>query len=305
MPYGSFIDRRSLVARTGPDRAGGPAPGRPHSQAIAYDAAVPTAGGAGGELYWERSGAGEPLLLIQGMSGTHLTWGTPFLSRLEPDFDCVTFDNRGIGNSAEVEAPFTIPDLAADALAVMDAAGLETAHVLGISMGGMVAQELALAQPGRVRSLTLGCTYCGGPGSSLIAPEDAGPLLEAMGSGNLDRVFKAMYAVNLSPTFRADQSHYADFTAMASALPARQRTVQLQIQAVGGHDTQGRLAELAAPTLVIHGTEDKMIPFPNGELIASLIPGARLEVFDGVGHMFWWEQPERSAELIHAHALGA
>ncbi|HVV89046.1 MAG TPA: alpha/beta hydrolase [Solirubrobacterales bacterium] len=266
---------------------------------------MPTAGDAGTELYWERSGAGEPLLLIQGMSGTHLTWGAPFLSRLEADFDCVVFDNRGIGNSAEVSGPFTIPDLAADALAVIDAAGLETAHVLGISMGGMVAQELALAHPDRLRSLTLGCTYCGGPGSSLIAPEDAGPLLEAMGSGNLDRVFQAMYAVNLSSAFRADESRYADFTAMASALPARQQTVQLQIQALYGHDTQARLGEITAPTLVIHGTEDKMIPVANGELIASLVPDAHLEILDGVGHMFWWEQPERSAELIRTHALAA
>jgi pimeloyl-ACP methyl ester carboxylesterase len=270
---------------------------------MSYDAAVPTVGDAGAELFWERSGAGAPLLLIQGMSGTHLTWGEPFLSRLRPDFDCVIFDNRGIGNSAEVEGPFTIADLAADALAVMDAAGFETAHVLGISMGGMTAQELALAHPDRLRSLTLGCTYPGGPGSSLLAPDDAGPLLEAMASGNLDRVFKAMYEVNLSPDFRADESHFADFTAMAGALPARQQTVQLQIQAVYGHDAQARLAEIATPTLVIHGTEDKMIPVANGELIASLIPGARLEILDGVGHMFWWEQPERAAELIRAHAL--
>jgi pimeloyl-ACP methyl ester carboxylesterase len=270
-----------------------------------YDPGVPTAGDAGAELYWERSGAGEPLLLIQGMSGTHLSWGEPFLSRLETDFDCVVFDNRGIGNSGAIDAQFTIADLAADALAVMDAAGLETAHVLGISMGGMTAQELALAHPDRLRTLTLGCTYCGGPGSSLIAPDDAGPLLEAMASGDLDRVFKAAYEVNLSPTFRAEESRYADFTAMAGALPARQQTVQMQIGAIGGHDTQARIAEIAAPTLVIHGTEDKMIPVANGELIASLIPGSRLEILDGVGHMFWWEQPERSAELLRAHALGA
>jgi 3-oxoadipate enol-lactonase len=188
---------------------------------------------------------------------------------------------------------------------VMDAAGLETAHVLGISMGGMTAQELALANPDRLRSLTLGCTYPGGPGSSLIAPEDAGPLLGAMSSGDLDQALQAMYAINLSPGFRSDESRYADFTAMAKSLPARQKTIELQLGAIGGHDTQARLAEIAAPTLVIHGTEDKMIPVANGELIASLIPGARLEILDGVGHMFWWEQPSHSAELIRAHALGA
>jgi 3-oxoadipate enol-lactonase len=266
---------------------------------------VATTGDAGSELFWERSGSGEPLLLIQGMSGTHLAWGEPFLSRLEPDFDCVVFDNRGIGNSADAAGEFTTADLAADALAVMDAAGLETAHVLGISMGGMVAQQLALAAPERLRTLTLGCTYPGGEGSSLIAPEDAGPLMEAMASANLDQVIRAMYEVNLSPGFRVDDANFAPFKAMAEALPARQRTVQLQMGAVVGHDTQARLAEIAAPTLVIHGTEDKMIPVANGELIASLIPGARLEIYEGVGHLFWWEQPERTAELIRAHALGA
>ena len=142
------------------------------------------------------------------------------------------------------------------------------------------------------------------PGPDPDVP-DAGPLLEAFGSGDLDRVLKAMYEINLSPDFRADPANYEAFTEMASALPARQSTVQLQIQAVGGHDTQARLAEITAPTLVIHGTEDRMIPVANGELIASLIPGAKLEIFEGVGHLFWWERPERSAELIRAHALGA
>jgi 3-oxoadipate enol-lactonase len=266
---------------------------------------VATTGDAGAGLFWERSGSGEPLLLIQGMSGTHLAWGQPFLSLLEPHFDCVVFDNRGIGNSADAPGEFTITDLATDALTVMDAAGLESAHVLGISMGGMVAQELALAAPDRLRTLTLGCTYPGGEGSSLIAPEDAGPLMEAMASANLDQVIRAMYEVNLSPGFRADDANFAPFKAMAESLPARQRTVQLQLQAVVGHDAQARLAEIAAPTMVVHGTADRMIPVANGELIASLIPGARLEIFADVGHLFWWEQPERTAELLRAHALGA
>lgn len=272
---------------------------------IAYDLGVPTAGDAGAELFWKRSGGGEPLLLIQGMAGTHLSWGEPFLSLLEAHFDCVVSDNRGIGNSAAATEAFTVAELAADALSVMDAAGFETAHVLGISMGGMTAQEIALTAPERLRTLTIGCSYPGGAGSSLADPADAGALMEAMASGNLDRVLRAMYEINLSPGFRTDEANYADFKAMAEALPARQATVQLQLQAVVGHDAQARLAGIAAPTLVIHGTADKMIPAANGELIASLVPGARLELLDGVGHMFWWERPDRSAELIRAHALGA
>jgi 3-oxoadipate enol-lactonase len=213
---------------------------------------VPTAGEPGAGLYYERAGDGEPLLLIQGMSGTRLSWGRPLLERLQRDFDCVVFDNRGIGDSDQVTDPFTTADLAADTAAVLDAVGWESAHVLGISMGGMIAQELALAEPARVRTLTLGCTYCGGPGSALMDPADFGPLVEAMASGNRDRVFRAMWDLNLSPGFRAaetEESRFADFTAMAEALPARQRTVELQLQAIVAHDTHARLPQLEMPTL--------------------------------------------------------
>jgi pimeloyl-ACP methyl ester carboxylesterase len=88
-------------------------------------------------------------------------------------------------------------------------------------------------------------------------------------------------------------------------VPAAKATIELQAQAIFGHDTSGRLSEISTPTLIVHGTEDGVLPFPNGELIASLMPAARFEVLDGVGHMFWWEQPQRSAELIREHALAA
>ncbi len=264
---------------------------------------MPKALAGGIELYYERTGDGEPLLLIQGMSGTHVAWGQPFLSGLEDGFECIAFDNRGVGLSGGVSEPFTIAEMAADATALLDALELESAHVLGISMGGMIAQELTLAAPERVRSLTLGCTYCGGPGSQLMDPTDFQGLAEAMASGDRERIFRAMYELNLSPGFRADESRYAEFTAMAAELPTPRRTVELQLQAIIGHDTNTRLPELSLPALVIHGTLDRVLGYPNGPLIASLIPDARLETFDEVGHMFWWEQPARAAELIRAHAL--
>src|SRR5689334_3317438 len=96
----------------------------------------------GFELFHQRRGSGEPLLLIQGMSGTHLSWGEPFVQDLERSFDVIAYDHRGIGRSSPVTDPFTIGDLAEDAAGLLDALGLESAHVLGISMGGMIAQEL-------------------------------------------------------------------------------------------------------------------------------------------------------------------
>ena len=260
---------------------------------------------AGREFHYERAGSGEPLLLIQGMSGTHVAWGEQFKGALEEGFDVVAFDNRGIGHSAPVDGPFTIAEMAADTAGLLEALGWESAHVVGISMGGMIAQELALSDPGKLRSLTLGCTYCGGPGSMLMPEENLQKLVAGLQSGDRDQAIRTGYEVNLSPAFRADESTLAAFHEMATSVPAANATIELQAQAIFGHDTSGRLAEITAPTLIVHGTEDGVLPFPNGELIASLMPSARFEVLEGVGHMFWWEQPQRSAELIREHALAA
>jgi pimeloyl-ACP methyl ester carboxylesterase len=257
----------------------------------------------GTELNYERAGEGEPLLLIQGMTANLLAWGQPFSALLEESFDVISFDNRGMGLSSPVEEEFSIAEMAADTAALLDALEIESAHVLGISMGGMIAQELTLAHPELVRSLTLGCTYCGGPGSQLMDPVDFQGLAEAMSSGDQDRVFRAMYELNLSPAFRAEESRYAGFAEMAAARPAPRQVIGFQLQAITAHDTSARLPDLTAPTLVIHGTVDRVLGYPNGPLIDSLIPGARLETLEDVGHLFWWEQPERSAELIREHAL--
>jgi pimeloyl-ACP methyl ester carboxylesterase len=257
------------------------------------------------ELHYERAGSGEPLLLIQGMSGTHVSWGEPFKGGLEESFDVVAFDNRGIGLSDRVSEPFTIAEMAADTAALLDELGWESAHVVGISMGGMIAQELALAQPDRLRSLTLGCTYCGGDGSELMPRENAEKLLAAFASGDRDQAIRAGYEVNLSPAFRADEGAFATFQEMATSVPAARDVIQLQLQAILGHDTSGRLGEIATPALIVHGTVDGVLPYANGEMIAGLMPAARFETFNDVGHMFWWEQPGRSAELVREHALAA
>lgn len=257
------------------------------------------------ELNYERAGAGEPLLLIQGMSANHRAWGNPFRSLLEESFEVIAFDNRGMGLSDPAPGPFSIADMAADTVGLLDALELETAHVLGISMGGMIAQELALAHPERLRSLALGCTYCGGDGSRLMDPADFQGLVEAMASGDQDRVFRAMYELNLSPGFRAEESRFADFTTMAAELPSPRETIGLQLQAIMAHDTNDRLPGLSVPTMVIHGTVDRVLGVANGRQIASLVPDSRLEIYEDVGHMFWWEQPERSAGLIREHALAA
>jgi pimeloyl-ACP methyl ester carboxylesterase len=264
---------------------------------------MPSVDASGTELYYERAGEGEPMLLIQGMSATRMAWGRPFLDALDHSFDCIVFDNRGMGDSGHAELPFTIADLAADTVGLLDALEIETAHVVGISMGGMIAQELALAHPERIRTLTIGASYCGGPKGTLMAPEDLQMLGTAYASGEREQVFRAMWEINLSPGFRAEDSRFAAFAEMGSALPAPQPVVLQQMRACGAHDAHEHLSQISLPTLVIHGDVDRLLGYDNGREIAALIPDARLETLEGVGHMFWWEQPERSAELIREHSL--
>jgi pimeloyl-ACP methyl ester carboxylesterase len=263
---------------------------------------MPSVDVGGTELHYLRAGAGEPLLLIQGMSATHMAWGRPFLVPLEQSFECIVFDNRGMGLSGRAQLPFTIADLAADTLGLLDALEIECAHVAGISMGGMVAQELALAHPERIRTLTLGATYCGGPEGTLMAPDDLKMLAAAMASGERERVLRAMWEINLSPSFREEEARFAEFCEMASALPAPRDVIVQQMRACGAHDTSARLNRIAIPTQVIHGTADRLLGVGNGRQIASLL-SVEPQLLEDVGHLFWWEQPQRSAALVREHAL--
>jgi 3-oxoadipate enol-lactonase len=258
---------------------------------------------AGHDLYYERSGAGEPLLLIMGLSGTHRTWGGPFIEALRADFEVLVYDHRGVGHSSPTRDPFAIADLAADASALLDAVGWASAHVVGISMGGMVAQELALNHPEQVRTLTLGCTYCGGEGSALAPPATLAKLGAAWQSGDRDQAIRAAWEVNVSAPFAADEAAFGRFRAGASALPVAMEVIMLQMQAIGGHDTSARLGEIRTPTLIVHGTADEMLPVANARVIAGHIDGAREEILDDVGHLFFWERPQEAARLIREHAL--
>jgi 3-oxoadipate enol-lactonase len=256
------------------------------------------------QLDYERSGNadGPSLLLIMGMSGTSLHWGETFLELLRGDFDVIAYDHRGVGASTPFDGPITTREMAGNAAALLAALELDSAHVMGISMGGMVAQELALGHPQLIRTLTLGCTYCGGAGSALASEADLAGLVEAMGSGDRERALRAGWEINVSPAMAADDDAYAAFRAIAMRRAVALPVIMQQMQACAAHDTNARLGQIAAPTLVIHGTEDRLLPVQNGKLIAARIPGAQLEIFDGVGHLFFWERPERSAELVRAHA---
>ncbi len=259
----------------------------------------------GTDLHVERRGAGEPLLLVQGMTGHSLHWGEEFLGELERDFELVLYDHRGVGRSAPCDGSFSIADLASDAVGVLDALELDSAHVLGISMGGMIAQELALAEPERVRTLTLGCTYCGGPGARFTDDTVVSAIAAAILSGDPGLKIRTGWEFNVSPQYATAEGNFERFSKVAELYPVPLPMVIAQVQAIQAHDTSARLADIDVPTLVVHGSGDQMLAAANGEIIAGLIPGARLELLDGAGHLFFWEQPERAAELVREHVAAA
>jgi 3-oxoadipate enol-lactonase len=254
------------------------------------------------ELDCERSGSGQPLLMIMGRSGTYAHWGEPFLRPLRDRFELILYDHRGIGASSALSGPLTIAQLAEDAAGLLDALEVDSAHVLGISMGGMVAQELTLARPELVRTLTLGCTYCGGPGSALTSEKVQQRVAAAYASGDRERAIRAAWEANCSPRYAADETAWERFLEVGMRRRVALEVILAQTRAIVEHDTHERLSRIERPTLVMHGTLDEVLPVQNGEMIARLVPGARLELLDGVGHLFFWERPELAAELQLAHA---
>lgn len=245
-------------------------------------------------IAWERRGAGVPLLLVHGLGYARWGW-EPVAEPLAERFEVLLFDNRGIGGSAAPPGPYTAAELAADAVGVLDEAGVERAHVLGTSLGGMVAQELALAWPERVDRLVLACTTPGGP-HALPMPEQTVMLMAEAPSLEPLVALRRFVENALAPG--------APQELVERILAHRVRTAQpreawlAQAAAGLGFDACDRLAAIAAPTLVLHGDADAVVAVGNAELLAERIPGARVELFERAGHMFFWEQPERFVSVV-------
>jgi pimeloyl-ACP methyl ester carboxylesterase len=245
-------------------------------------------------------GDGEPLLLIHGMSGTHGHWGVPFLDGLlAAGRRVISVNHVGVAGSSRSEAQFSIVDLADAQAAALDALGVEgPIDVFGISMGGMTAQELALRHPARVRSLVLGCTTAGAASATWTAQADMEGLVGAMQSGDAAKALRASWEITVSRAFAAERAdRYEEFLEVTNHDRVSLRVISEQMQAIVGHDTLQRLGTIAVPTTVAHGTEDLMLPYPNALVLRDAIPGATLETFEGAGHLFFWEDPERATRV--------
>ena len=250
----------------------------------------------GARIYYRVTGRAraEPLVLVMGMGWDMTGWD--LLMPLLADYRVLRLDNRGTGKSDKPDAPYSIRQMAADVVSCMNAAGLESAHVYGASLGSMIAQELALSHPARVRSLVLGC-----PSPGVIAlPASPRWLRLTMGrqpqtpEDSFRRAARLLYGVSLTERPEAVDE------VMRRRLKVKVTSVGIrrQFAAVLRWSSLRRLRRLAVPTLVIHGDRDRLIPVGNGRIIARLIPGARLHVLHGAGHNYGTDRPDEHQEVV-------
>ncbi|MBK7579843.1 MAG: alpha/beta fold hydrolase [Myxococcales bacterium] len=245
-----------------------------------------------------------PLLMIRGLARTSRHWGR-IVGELEQRFRLVLIDNRGVGKSDVPLRPFTTADMADDAATVLDTLGLEQSNVLGISLGGMIAQELALRHPERVRRLVLGCTRAGGGTGKSVPWRTALELVRVMRLP-AERAIRESAKLILSRDFLDQHPEVLDeWLEIARQSPPSRRGVIFQLLAAARHDTSQRISGLRVPTLLITGDADRLLDAENSRYLSRKIPGARLEFLPGAGHDFPTERATETAALLATFCLDA
>jgi 3-oxoadipate enol-lactonase len=248
-------------------------------------------------LWWADSGDadGTPLLLIQGLGYTADMWFR-VLPGLSAQRRTIRFDNRGVGRSSVPPTPWSVAEMAADAVEVLTAAGVERAHVFGVSMGGLIAQELALGYPDRVDRLVLGCTHPGGRDAVRMDPAAAMMLMDRTPGTAREAAEASVPFLYAEDTNRDDIGIDID---VRVRYPMRASAYFGQLDAMRRHEgTLSRLPQLKARTLVIHGSDDRLVQPGNARLIAAAIPGSRLAWIDGASHVFWTDRTEQTVSLV-------
>jgi pimeloyl-ACP methyl ester carboxylesterase len=242
------------------------------------------------------------LLLVQGLGFDRAGWD-PVVPALRRHFRLVLHDNRGSGSSDPSARPFSVTDLARDAVAVLDAAGIERAHVLGVSLGGMIAQEVAIGYPGRVDRLVLGCTTPGWP-SGHAMPAASLSLLARGRTLPPDEAVRRFTENALAPVTVAQRPQLVARLLRHRASRPQDAAGWAMLNAAGARYYGGtRATTIRARTLVLHGTDDQVVDPRNGTLLAERIPDAQLRMLPGLGHLFFWERPAALTEPVSAFLL--
>ncbi|MEU1799552.1 alpha/beta fold hydrolase [Streptomyces sp. NPDC019937] len=239
---------------------------------------------------YQRRGSGRPLVLLAGQANNHHWW-----DGIREDFhdthSTITLDCRGTGASGTPRSGYSTPRFAEDVVAVLDALGIERADVYGTSMGGRIAQWVAARHPERVRRLVLGCTSPGGP----RAVERDASVRRALAQPDPDAARQALLDLMYSPAWLA--GHPGPYRTLGDPhMPAHARRGHLT--ASNGHDAWDALPSIAAPTLILHGDQDRLTPPENVPLLAARIPDARTHLFPGARHAYFEECRDQAGALV-------
>ena len=251
---------------------------------------------SGTTIYYEEHGEGEPLLCVMGLSADTLAWAlqVPTFSQRHRT---VIFDNRDVGQSSPGGAEYEVADMARDTLDLADALGLDSFHLLGVSMGGAIAQEIALAAPDRVRTLTLTVTFArGGAWGQLLAKVWGERVREAPRERHVDELL----LLNLSEELFEDPAkvEFARNLMLQNPHPQEPEAFTRQLAASARHDALDRLPTLAMPVHVIGGERDILVPVWKSQELADVIPGAKLTVLEGAPHGLNFERAQEYNELV-------
>jgi 3-oxoadipate enol-lactonase len=259
---------------------------------------MPVARNGTAKLHWESFGEGPAVLLVAGQGMTVDGWWStiPILAR---SFRVIAFDNRDTGSSSRSPWPYSVAQMAHDAVAVLDAAGEQRAHVYGISLGSLVAQEVALRHPDRVQALVLGASSAGGFAAYKPPPTSFAQsfLVRAGGMGPEEAEWAAVPYTYAERTRREHPERIATDIAHRLSAPPEPLAYLHQATAVATHDAYERLNMISAPTLVVHGEQDIFIPPANAVVLAERIAGAELRLWPDAAHMYIIDAPEADAEI--------
>lgn len=244
-------------------------------------------------IYWDEQGQGEPVLLVMGLG-----WASNMWHRTRPvlaeRFRTIAFDNRGAGRSDVPRGPYTMTTMASDAAAVLDAAGVESAHLVGASMGGMISQEFALQYSKRVRSLVLACTAPGGPHSVQAEPSALQMLFQRTG-GPKERAEAAVPYIYDVTTPRDRIAR--DLEVLSEYYPIPEGYMA-QLQAILAWEAYSRLPQISARTLIIHGENDRLVPAGNADVIQARVSNSKLAKIPHASHIFMTDQPDVAQQTI-------
>ena len=252
-------------------------------------------------IYYEEHGSGRPLVMIGGLGADTYVWSQQ-VPAFSAHYRVVVFDNRGSGRSDAPDEPYSIPMFAADTVGLMRALGIERAHVVGASLGGLIAQELALTDPEMVDRLVLACTTSNGPRSTRPSLPSLIPVLIALRrTGNPEADTRRAFSVFAHPRWLRQNPHEVEeYVAWRVAHPQPRFAFKRQRGAVRGFQREHRLGTITAPTLIVHGDSDRIVPVANARVLGELIPSSRVVILEESGHACTFDQRDRFNETVLA-----